>query len=217
MSLLLSRYMSFYSKSPYVASFGTCLVKGAVADGIAQTQIEKTEKFCIRRNALFALWSAAYCGCAQVRRSYALLPCHIAVAVHSRELLDKICRLAVFSTSPPRVASRSTTFSTLLSVVHSERRPVPQLRCKRQLRTRSSRPRCSASQSTTRASQQLRAMLAKGHSTVSESTRQVSQSSTSSQPWSGSRRTWLRFLLSPRRCESRGQQQSQSAGCRLFQ
>ena len=66
--LLLRRYMSFYAKSPYIASFVTCFAKGAVADGIAQTQIEKTtERFSIRRNALFALWSAAYCGCAQVR------------------------------------------------------------------------------------------------------------------------------------------------------
>lgn len=68
MSILLGRYMSFYSKSPYIASFGTCLVKGALADGIAQTQIEKNEHFSVRRNALFALWSAAYCGCAQVSR-----------------------------------------------------------------------------------------------------------------------------------------------------
>ena len=63
---MLGRYASFYSRSPYIASFGTCLVKGAAADAIAQTQIERTERFSFRRNALFALWSASYCGCAQV-------------------------------------------------------------------------------------------------------------------------------------------------------
>jgi hypothetical protein len=66
MSGMLGRYASFYSRSPYIASFGTCLVKGAAADAIAQTQIERTERFSFRRNALFALWSASYCGCAQV-------------------------------------------------------------------------------------------------------------------------------------------------------
>lgn len=70
MSLLLGRYASFYAKSPYIASFGTCLFKGAVADGIAQIQIEQTDRFCFRRNGLFALWSAAYCGCAQVSCAY---------------------------------------------------------------------------------------------------------------------------------------------------
>jgi hypothetical protein len=210
--------MSFYSKSPYVVSFGTCLVKGAAADGIAQTQIEKTEKFSIRRNALFALWSAAYCGCAQVRHSdTAAGP--VALSWHcTRARHYKIGRIAGFSQHQVGLTlSRSTTSSTLLSAVHSERRPAPRLRCKRQLPTLSSRLRCSASRFTTRASRQLRVMLAKGHWTASENTPQASKSSTSSQRWSGFRRICLHSLLSPHQCESRGQLQSQWAGCRLSQ
>ena len=81
---ILRLYASFYSRSPYTASFWTCLVKGAAADAIAQTQIEKNETFSVRRNTLFALWSASYCGCAQVRGAdsvmFVLLACLLAAA-----------------------------------------------------------------------------------------------------------------------------------------
>ena len=62
---LLRRYSEFYSSHPYRTSFVTCLVKGAAADGLAQSYIERREHLSIRSNALFAAWSAAYCGCAQ--------------------------------------------------------------------------------------------------------------------------------------------------------
>ena len=64
-SPMLRRYASFYQKYPYRAAFATCLVKGGVADVVAQTQIEQRGPLDVRRTALFALWSAAYCGCAQ--------------------------------------------------------------------------------------------------------------------------------------------------------
>ena len=63
---LLGRYAEAYARHPYPMSFATCLVKGSLADGIAQTFVEKNEAgFSTRRNLLFAAWSAAYCGCAQ--------------------------------------------------------------------------------------------------------------------------------------------------------
>eukprot|EP01048_Picozoa_sp_COSAG05_P028409 COSAG05_NODE_8800_length_670_cov_1.411559_1_plen_153_part_01 len=66
MAVLLRRYARFYELHPYRASFVTCLVKGGIADAATQTWIEGREGGPdLRRTALFALWSAAYCGCAQ--------------------------------------------------------------------------------------------------------------------------------------------------------
>ena len=62
---LLRRYSDVYLTHPYRTSFVTCLLKGAAADGLAQMYIERKEHLSVRRNALFAAWSAAYCGCAQ--------------------------------------------------------------------------------------------------------------------------------------------------------
>ena len=61
----LSRYSQFYERNPYPASFLTCFVKGGIADVIAQTVIEKNDTVSLRRTALFALWSGAYCGSGQ--------------------------------------------------------------------------------------------------------------------------------------------------------
>ena len=62
---MLSRYITFYNQNPYLASFFTCLFKGGVADSVAQIKVEQRGQLDARRTALFALWSATYCGCAQ--------------------------------------------------------------------------------------------------------------------------------------------------------
>eukprot|EP00747_Dinoflagellata_sp_TGD_P170730 gnl/TRDRNA2_/TRDRNA2_203034_c0_seq1.p1 gnl/TRDRNA2_/TRDRNA2_203034_c0~~gnl/TRDRNA2_/TRDRNA2_203034_c0_seq1.p1 ORF type:complete len:188 (+),score=10.33 gnl/TRDRNA2_/TRDRNA2_203034_c0_seq1:174-737(+) len=64
---IVRRYATWYANSPYRGSFVTCLIKGSLADVVAQLVIERKDKaqFSLRRNALFGLWSAAYCGCAQ--------------------------------------------------------------------------------------------------------------------------------------------------------
>jgi hypothetical protein len=65
MSFLLRRYAHVYDLHPYSAAFATCLIKGAIADAMAQLQVEQKQTLDRRRTALFALWSAAYCGSAQ--------------------------------------------------------------------------------------------------------------------------------------------------------
>lgn len=62
---MFQRYAEAYNRLPYRAAFITCLVKGAIADGIAQLQVERKEALDKRRMTLFALWSATYCGSAQ--------------------------------------------------------------------------------------------------------------------------------------------------------
>jgi hypothetical protein len=65
MRSLLHAYSEAYRRVPYRAAFATCLVKGAIADGVAQIQVEKRDRLDSRRTMLFALWSAAYCGSCQ--------------------------------------------------------------------------------------------------------------------------------------------------------
>jgi protein Mpv17 len=65
MAALLRRYARFYERRPYVTSFVTCLAKGSIADAATQAWLEKRPRLDVRRTALFGLWSAAYCGCAQ--------------------------------------------------------------------------------------------------------------------------------------------------------
>ena len=65
MRSLLHAYSEAYRRVPYRAAFATCLVKGAIADGVAQIQVEKRDRLDARRTMLFALWSAAYCGSCQ--------------------------------------------------------------------------------------------------------------------------------------------------------
>lgn len=65
LSALLRGYSDAYSQSPYRAAFFTCLFKGAIADCVAQIQIERRDTLDTRRTLLFSLWSAAYCGSCQ--------------------------------------------------------------------------------------------------------------------------------------------------------
>jgi protein Mpv17 len=61
----LTRYSDLYQRRPFGTSFLTCFVKGGIADVIAQTIIEQNDDISVRRAALFALWSGAYCGSGQ--------------------------------------------------------------------------------------------------------------------------------------------------------
>jgi len=66
----MSRFGRWYAKTyknvPYIMAFGTCFVKGSLADGVTQTKIEEprngARKFNMKRNVRFATWSGAYCG-----------------------------------------------------------------------------------------------------------------------------------------------------------
>ena len=65
MRAILHAYSQAYLRHPYRAAFFTALVKGSIADGVAQLQVEQRGSLDIRRNVLFSTWSAAYCGSAQ--------------------------------------------------------------------------------------------------------------------------------------------------------
>ena len=65
-------YIQIYERNPWTTSFATCFVKGAVADIIAQRVLDKRrhaeskiDAHDWRRTLAFAVYSGAYCGCAQ--------------------------------------------------------------------------------------------------------------------------------------------------------
>ena len=70
-----ARYMTTYDRHPWATSFTTCFVKGAIADTIAQRYLDNRAKGSDgggrrrsqdwRRTIMFAMYSGAYCGCAQ--------------------------------------------------------------------------------------------------------------------------------------------------------
>lgn len=70
MSALGRAYSKWYKKLPYIMAFGTCFIKGGMSDAFTQRQLEgipaDNDQFLdYKRNARFATWSGAYCGCVQ--------------------------------------------------------------------------------------------------------------------------------------------------------
>ena len=61
---LLATINTFYKTYPVLASFGTCSVKGCIADMIAQRQNKASaqEKFSLRRNAAYIFYSGIFLG-----------------------------------------------------------------------------------------------------------------------------------------------------------
>jgi len=62
---LSARYDQLYGQRPYVTSFVTCFIKGALSDGTSQKLVEKKKKWNIRRAFSFSFFSAAWFGCGQ--------------------------------------------------------------------------------------------------------------------------------------------------------
>lgn len=72
-----ANYTQIYERNPYTTAFATCFVKGALADTIAQRFIDRRAPRSgrdassqhwqqdWRRTFAFAMYSGAYCGCAQ--------------------------------------------------------------------------------------------------------------------------------------------------------
>lgn len=61
----LTAYRAASVSAPLTTAFATCFVKGSASDAIAQTQVERHERFDWRRNVAFALFSGGYLGIGQ--------------------------------------------------------------------------------------------------------------------------------------------------------
>mmetsp|Transcript_18030 Transcript_18030/g.72244 ORF Transcript_18030/g.72244 Transcript_18030/m.72244 type:complete len:199 (-) Transcript_18030:236-832(-) len=64
---VLRAYGNVSEANPWSTAFAVCTVKGAIADGLAQTVIEHhaVDEIDVKRNALFAFYGGWYCGWAQ--------------------------------------------------------------------------------------------------------------------------------------------------------
>ncbi|CEM30109.1 unnamed protein product [Vitrella brassicaformis CCMP3155] len=58
-------YKAKYDDWPYLMAFATCGIKASASDVITQRNVEGCESLDVARNAKFALFGAAYTGCAQ--------------------------------------------------------------------------------------------------------------------------------------------------------
>ena len=61
-SRALAAYAALSTKRPYAVAFGSCAVKGVIADTISQRIVEGKQEQNYRRTAVFAFYGGWYCG-----------------------------------------------------------------------------------------------------------------------------------------------------------
>ena len=61
-SRALAAYAELSTKRPYAVAFGSCAVKGVIADTISQRIVEGKQEQNWKRTAVFAFYGGWYCG-----------------------------------------------------------------------------------------------------------------------------------------------------------